>query len=310
MRQPALLTMSPGDWAMLVALSTLWGASYYFAKVAVAEIPPMTISLVRVVVAAPIMLALCWRAGELRQMPRYWVPFLVMGFLSNAAAFALISWSQIRIGSGLAAVLNATTPLFAIVLAHLTTRDDRITPARSVGLLLGLIGVAVMIGPGAMAGFGGHIGGELACLLAAFLYAVGAIYARRYKHLSPNVMGGGQAVAAIVLMLPPVLLLDQPWTFGVPSWATIAALLALGAFSTALAYVLYFRVLSRAGATNTLLVTFLIPVSAMLLGTVLMDERLELHQIAGMLGIAAGLLAIDGRIWRAFVAWRGRRNNS
>lgn len=308
MRHRPLLTMSPGDWAMLVALSTLWGASYYFAKVAVAEVPPMTISLIRVAVAAPIMLTLCWRAGEITGMGRYWVPFLVMGFLSNAAAFALISWSQLRIGSGLAAVLNATTPLFAIVLAHLTTRDDRITPARAVGLLLGLAGVAVMIGPGVLAGLGGHIGGELACLLAAFLYAVGAIYARRYKHLSPNVMGGGQAVAAIVLMLPPVLLLDQPWRLPVPSWPAVAALLALGAFSTALAYILYFRVLSRAGATNTLLVTFLIPVSAMLLGTVLMDERLEPHQIAGMLGIAAGLAAIDGRVWKAFVAWRARRN--
>ncbi|MDC7786852.1 DMT family transporter [Rhodoplanes sp. TEM] len=309
MRQRPLLTMSPGDWAMLVALSTLWGASYYFAKVAVAEVPPMTISLIRVAVAAPIMLALCRQAGELAQMPRYWLPFLVMGFLSNAAAFALISWSQLRIGSGLAAVLNATTPLFAIVLAHLTTRDDRITPARAAGLLLGLAGVAVMIGPGALAGLGGHIGGELACLLAAFLYAVGAIYARRYKHLSPNVMGGGQAVAAIVLMLPPVLLLDQPWRLPAPSWPAVAALLALGAFSTALAYVLYFRVLSRAGATNTLLVTFLIPVSAMLLGTVLMDERLEPHQIAGMLGIAAGLVAIDGRAWRAFSEWRRGRKS-
>lgn len=304
MRQGPVLTMSPGDWLMLVALSTLWGASYYFAKVAVAEVPPMTISLVRVAVAAPIMLALCWRAGELSGMTRHWVPFLVMGFLSNAAAFALISWSQRHIGSGLAAILNATTPLFAIVLAHLTTRDDRITPARTVGLLLGLAGVAVMIGPAALGGIGGHIAGEIACLLAAFLYAVGAIYARRYKHLSPNQMGGGQAVAAIALMLPPVLIFDQPWTLPLPSWPTVAALVALGAVSTALAYVLYFRVLARAGATNTLLVTFLIPVSAMLLGTVLMDERLAAHQIAGMLGIAAGLAAIDGRVWKMLVRWR------
>lgn len=302
--------MSPGDWTMLVGLSMLWGAAYFFAKIAVAEVPPMTISLVRVVVAAPIMLAICWRLGELRQMPRYWLPFLVMGFLSNAAAFALISWSQIRIGSGLAAVLNATTPLFAIVLAHLTTKDDRITPARLTGLVLGIAGVAVMIGPGVLAGFGGHIAGELACLLAAALYAVGAIYARRFKHLTPSVIGGGQALAAVVLMLPPVLLIDRPWTLPAPSWPAIAALLALGAFSTALAYILYFRVLSRAGATNTLLVTFLIPVSAMLLGTVLMDERLEPHQMLGMLGIAAGLAAIDGRAWRAFVAWRGRGDRS
>jgi drug/metabolite transporter (DMT)-like permease len=301
--------MSPADWTMLLGLSMLWGAAYFFAKVAVAEVPPMTISLVRVVIAAPIMLAICWLQGELRQMPAYWFPFLVMGFLSNAAAFALISWSQIRIGSGLAAVLNATTPLFAIVLAHLTTKDDRITPARMLGLALGIAGVAVMIGPGALAGFGGHHLGELACLLAAFLYAVGAIYARRYRHLTPSVIGGGQALAAIVLMLPPVLLIDQPWTLHPPSWRAVAALTALGAFSTALAYILYFRVLARAGATNALLVTFLIPVSAMLLGTVLMDERLETHQIAGMLGIAAGLVAIDGRVWRAFVGWRGQKRS-
>lgn len=309
MRYRPLLTMSPGDWTMLVGLSMLWGAAYFFAKIAVAEVPPMTVSLVRVVIAAPIMLAICWRQGELRQMPAYWFPFLVMGFLSNAAAFALISWSQIRIGSGLAAVLNATTPLFAIVLAHLTTPDDRITPARAAGLVLGIAGVAVMIGPGVLVGFGSHIAGELACLLAAFLYAAGAIYARLYRHLTPSVIGGGQAVAAIVLMLPPVLLLDQPWTLAAPSWCTVAALLALGAFSTALAYILYFRVLARAGATNALLVTFLIPVSAMLLGTVLMDERLEAHQVAGMMGIAAGLVAIDGRVWKIFTGWRERKSD-
>ncbi|WP_245421803.1 DMT family transporter [Rhodoplanes serenus] len=294
-----LLTMSPVDWAMLLGLSLLWGAAFYFAKVAVAEVPAMTISLVRVSVAAPIMLALCWRAAELRLLPPNWWPFVVMGILSNAVPFALIAWSQTRIGSGLAAVLNATTPLFAIVLAHLTTTDDRITPARATGLLLGLAGVAVMIGPGVVVGgIGGHLAGEMACLAAAALYAVGALYARRYRHLSPNVIGGGQAVASIVLLLPPVLLLDRPWTLPMPSGAAIAALLALGAFSTALAYILYFRVLARAGATNALLVTFLIPVSALLLGIAFAGERLEPHQIVGMAGIAAGLVAIDGRLAR------------
>lgn len=293
-----LLTMSALDWLMLIGLSTLWGASYFFAKIAVAELPPTTVAFARVAVAAPIMLVICLASGELRQLPRYWVPFLVLGLINNAGAFALITWSQVRIGSGLAAVLNATTPLFAIVLAHLTTADDRITPGRAAGLVLGVAGVAVMIGPGAFAGLGDHVWGELACLAAASLYAIGAVYARGWRHLTPSVIGAGQSLAASLILLGPALVIDRPWTLAPPSTGTLLALLALGSLSTALAYFLYFRILARAGATNALLVTFLIPVSAILLGTVLLGERLEPHQIAGMAGIALGLAAIDGRAIR------------
>ncbi|WP_040618833.1 DMT family transporter [Rhodovulum sp. PH10] len=291
------LTMSPLDWVMLIALSTLWGGSYFFAKIAVAEVPPLTIALVRVAIAAPILLALCG-ATVRRGLPRHWLAFLVMGLLSNAAPYALIAWSQTRIGSGIAAILNTTTPLFAIVLAHLFTHDDRITPARTVGLLLGIAGVAVMVGPTAVEGLGGEILAETACLAASACYALGAVYTRRYRTIAPDGIAGGQTLAASLLLAGPALLIDRPWTLPVPSLGATAAVLALGAVSTALAYVMYFRILARAGATNALLVTFLAPVSAVLLGAVLLGERLESYQIAGMLGIAAGLVAIDGRLVR------------
>jgi drug/metabolite transporter (DMT)-like permease len=187
------------------------------------------------------------------------------------------------------------------------TIDDKLTPSRAVGIVCGLIGVVVMIGPGALKGLSLHVVGELACLAAAALYATGTVYARRFRNFTPNALAAGQTGAATLLLLAPVAYVDHPWTQGPPVPHVIAALIGLGAFSTAVAYLLYFRLLARAGATNTSLVTFLIPVTAVLLGAFALGERLEPHQIAGMAVIAVGLVAIDGRAGRALARRRGRR---
>ena len=304
---PRSLTMAPVDWLMLAALSILWGGSFYLNKLAVAEVPPLTVALGRVGVAAVVLIAIAWMRDELRPPRAAWPVFLTLGLVNSAVPFTLIAWGQTQIASGLASILNATTPLFAAVIANATTTDDKLTPGRAVGIGCGLIGVVVMIGPGALNGLSLHVAGELACLVAAALYATGTVYARRFRSFTPNTLGAGQTGAATLLLLAPVAFVDHPWAYALPSSRAIVVLVGLGAFSTALAYLLYFRLLARAGATNTSLVTFLIPVSAILLGVLVLGERLEPHQLAGMTAIALGLVAIDGRAEQAFALWRRRR---
>ena len=189
---PRPLTMSPVDWLMLLALSILWGGAFFLNKLSLSELPPLTVALARVGVAAVILLAIAWMRDELRPLRAAWPVFLMLGFVNSAVPFALIAWGQTQIASGLASILNATTPLFAVVIANATTKDDKLTRGRVVGLGFGLIGVVVMIGPGALTGLGLHVAGEIACLAAAALYATGTVYARRFRGFSPNTLGAGQ----------------------------------------------------------------------------------------------------------------------
>lgn len=301
--------MSPLDWLMLVVLSILWGGSFILNKIAVAVVSPLTVASARVGIAALILVAVAAARRELRTLAAGWPVFLTLGLVNSAIPFVLIAWSQTQIGAGLASILNATTPLFAVIFAHLATRDDKLTPGRFVGLVIGLIGVAVMIGIGALSGLGGHVAGELACLAAAALYAGGTVYARGIRNYPPSMLGAGQTAAATLLLLPVVMAVDQPWTRPLPPPTVLVALVLLGAVSTALAYLLFFRILERAGATNVSLVTFLIPVSAILMGVSLLGEHLEVHQMTGMAAIAAGLIAIDGRA-AAFLRGSRRRIGS
>jgi drug/metabolite transporter (DMT)-like permease len=286
--------MRAREWSLLVLLSILWGGSFFFAKVALAELGPFTIVFFRVALAALALNivasaigASLWRAGT------PWRQLLVMGALNNALPFSLIFWGQTTITSGLASILNATTPLFTVVVAHIFTRDERMTVRKLVGVLAGLAGVAILIGPD----LGGSIWGQIACLAAALSYAFAGIYGRRFKALGvqPLQAAAGQLTASGMLILPIMLLAEPAWPM--PSAVTWSAVAGLALLSTALAYVLYFRILAAAGATNLLLVTFLIPVTAILLGAVFLGERLELRQFAGMALIGLGLVAIDGRIW-------------
>jgi drug/metabolite transporter (DMT)-like permease len=221
-----------------------------------------------------------------------------MGLFNNAVPFGLILWGQIHIPSGLAAILNATTPLFTVLVAHVATRDEKLTGSRVAGLMLGLSGVVAMLGPDLLLELGTDIAAQVACLLAAVSYAIAGVYGRRFRGEPPLRVATGQLVASSVILAPVALLTDRPWTLALPGGAALAALLALAALSTALAYLIYFRILSRAGATNVLLVTFLIPVSAILLGWLVLHEQLAMRHFAGMGAIALGLIAIDGRLLR------------
>jgi drug/metabolite transporter (DMT)-like permease len=300
-------TMAPREWAMLVALAIVWGGSFFFNGVAVRELPAFTLVWLRVAVAAVTLLAVTWLTGE--RLPRNldaWTAFAGMAILNNVLPFVLIVWGQHRIASGLASILNATTPLFTVLIANWLTPDERLTPLKIVGVVVGFAGAAVMVGPDALAGLNGGIVAQIACLGGALSYAFAGIYGRRFRRMGvpPLATATGQVITSAVLLLPVMLLVDEPWTLPMPHAATLMAVLGVGVLSTALAYVLYFRILAAAGATNLLLVTFLIPVSAVLLGALVLGEVLLARQFLGMALIGAGLAFIDGRLPRLLLGKR------
>jgi drug/metabolite transporter (DMT)-like permease len=289
--------MSRSDWMALLALSLLWGGSFFFVEVALRGLPPLTIVWCRVALAA-VFIGLAMRVtGMGPPARRAWPALLVMGFLNNAVPFTLFVVAQGQITGSLAAILNATTPLFTVLVAHLATRDERLTPAKITGVCLGFGGVVVMMSGTA---FAGDVWAKLACLMAAVSYALAGVWGRRFRVMGvpPLPTAFGQVAASSLLLLPVWLWVDRPWALAVPGREVWGAVIGIAALSTALAYLIYFRLLASAGATNLLLVTFLIPVSATLLGVAILGERLEPQHVAGFALIAAGLMAIDGRIAR------------
>lgn len=294
--------MTMREWAMLLVLAAVWGGSFFFNGIAVRELPVFTIVVARVALAALILAALTRLAGEkLPREPRVWRTFLAMGLVNNVVPFSLIVWGQQHIASGVASILNASTPLFTVVLAHFLTSDEKLTPGRVAGVVTGFAGVAVMIGLDVAEALGAHVAAQALCLAGAVSYAFAGIYGRRFRTMGLSLLATatGQVTASSLLLVPLVLAVDRPWTLAMPGMATLAALAGVAAISTAFAYVLYFRILASAGATNLLLVTFLIPVSAILLGVLFLGEVLLPRHVAGMALIGLGLSAIDGRPWRA-----------
>ena len=227
-----------------------------------------------------------------------WLAFFGMGLLNNAIPFSLIVWGQTQIASGLASILNATTPLFTVLVAHVLTADERLSKGRIVGVLLGLAGVVALIGPQALVGLGQDVLAQLAILGAALSYAFASIFGRRFKRMGvpPLATATGQVTASSVLLLPVALIVDRPWTLPSPALPVWAAIIGLALLATALAYILFFRILASAGAVNLMLVTFLIPVSAILLGMAFLGESLAPMDFIGMALIGLGLAAIDGRL--------------
>jgi len=294
------LSMGATEWTMLLVLSGLWGGSFFFIGVAVKQLPTLTIVALRVTLAALVLWGVIVVSG--RKVPRgarVWLAFLGMGLINNVIPFVLIVWGQQTIASGLASILNATTPLFTVLVAGLLLSDERLSLCKLIGVAIGFGGVSVMIGWDAFAGLGKDVLAEAAILGGALAYAFAGVYGRRFKRLGvdPIITATGQVSAAALLLVPAALLVDTPWTLPMPSPGTWGALIGLAVLSTALAYVLYFRILARAGATNVLLVTFLIPVSAILLGTLFLGERITWIEALGMALISLGLAVMDGRLW-------------
>ncbi len=290
--------MSSANWLLLIVLSVLWGGSFFFIELALTGLPVLSIVWSRVALAAAVLwIALRVTGGTMPRGRAVWGALAVMGLLNNVIPFTLFVLAQGQITGSLAAILNATTPLFTVMVAHVATLDERAGPAKVAGLLLGFGGVVVMLS-GADAS--GDIWAKLACLGAALSYGLGGVWGRRFRRMGtpPMTTAFGQLACSSVMIAPAWLLIDRPWTLTAPGMTAVLAVVGMAVLSTALAYLIFFRVLASAGATNLALVTFLIPVSATLLGVGLLGETLRPEHLAGFGLIALGLVAIDGRLFR------------
>jgi drug/metabolite transporter (DMT)-like permease len=269
----------------------------------VRHVPPLTYVLLRLSIAAAAMWLFLRLKGQGLGLPRgAWGSIFLLALLNNCLPFALFGWGQTHIASGLASILNATTPIWGVVVAHFLTHDERMTPRKIAGVLLGFGGVAVMIGPSLLSSLGSSALAQLACVTASLSYALAAVWARRFRSqgISPLSVTTGQLTAGAAMMLPIALLVDKPWTHAFPPLTAWGAIVALALLCTAFGYVLYFRLIETSGATNALLVTLLVPPVAILLGGLFLGETLAPQDFAGLALIALGLAAIDGRLLSLF----------
>jgi drug/metabolite transporter (DMT)-like permease len=295
--------MNGSDWGILIVLALIWGGAFFLIGVAVRHVTPLTYVWLRLTIAAAVMWAFLRFKGHSLGLPReVWKSILLLALLNNALPFTLFGWGQTHIASGLASILNATTPIWGVVVAHFLTLDERMNPRKIAGVLLGFGGVATMIGPTLLANIGTDALAQLACVTAALSYALAAVWARRFRRMgiSPLSVTTGQLTAGAAMMLPLALLVDRPWTHALPPLSAWGAIVGLAIVCTAFGYVLYFRLIDRAGATNALLVTLLVPPVAILLGGLFLGERLAAQDFLGLGLIALGLAAIDGRAINLF----------
>ncbi|MEZ5842561.1 MAG: DMT family transporter [Hyphomicrobiaceae bacterium] len=287
--------MTLSQWLWLVVLSVLWGGSFLFVGIAVKEMPPFTLVLARVALAAAVLLPIVLVMGE--RLPATlagWWPFWVMAVLNNVIPFTLIVSGQREIASGLASVLNATTPVWAVLIAW-ALAGERPSLNRGAGVVVGIAGVAVLVGPDAFAGNRSSALGMALCLGGAISYGFSGLWGRRLKAHPPLVTALAQLVCSSVMLAPVALVVERPWTLAMPGAATLWAIGGLAVLSTAAAYIVFFHIMRVSGPLNAMLVTILIPVSAIALGAIVLHEALAARQFWGAAVIGLALLAIDGR---------------
>jgi drug/metabolite transporter (DMT)-like permease len=288
--------MSPSQWLLLAFLSVLWGGSFLFVGIAVTELPVFTIVLWRVGLAALLLLPVVFVLGHrLPDTAGGWWPFLVMALLNNVIPFSAIALGQKEIASGLASVLNATTPLFGVTLMHLLT-DDKMSPNKFAGVAIGILGVAMLMGPAVLMGDRTSALGMGLVLVGTCSYGFSGVWGRRLRSTPPLISATCQLVCSTLVVAVIAGVVDQPWTLPTPSTRTVLAMVGLAALSTALAYAVFFRILAVSGPTNVLLVTLLIPVSGVALGAIALGETVHWRHVLGAIVIASGLIVIDGRI--------------
>jgi len=296
------------DWSLLGLLSVLWGGSFFFNGVLLRELPPLTVVFLRVALAALMLLPLL-RLYKVRFPDSLsgWAPFIAIGLLNNVLPFSLVVMGQTYIPSGLASILNATTPLFTVVVMAVAG-EEKLHVRRIAGVVAGLIGVIILQG-GAFGWESGQGLGILLCLAAAFSYGLSALLARRCLSNSPPLgTATFQLLASAAMMTAVAGLVERPWQLPMPGAVTWSAVIGLAALSTALAYIVFFQILRRSGATNVMLVTLLIPVTAILLGVLVLGEKISAREIVGALVIGSALLVIDGRVLKLFQRWRSFRS--
>ncbi len=295
---PVELQIDARDWSRLVVLSVLWGGTFFFTGVALKELPPLTLVFLRLSIAALILLPLLWVNGiRFPAGVAGWWPYAVMAFINNVIPFSLLVMAQTYIPSGMASVLNATTPVFTVLVAA-AFGEEKLIFRRVAGVLLGLLGVAVLKGYDFDITSRQSIGIAL-CLGATLCFGFSALWATRKLGGSPPIgTATFQLISASLMMLVLASVIDRPWQLQMPGLATWAAIFGLASLSTALAFIIFFQIVIRSGASNVMLVTLLVPVSAILLGYFMLGERIEFREIIGALIIGSALLVMDGRIFR------------
>ena len=295
------MKMDAFDWMMLITLATVWGGSFLFNAILVAELPVITIVAIRVTVAA---LALWGFARVTRRKipttPQVWGALLILGVLNNAIPFSLIVQGQTQITSGLASILNATTPLFTILVAGFFLTDERFSILRVLGVIVGFSGVILMVGPEALGGLGADFWAQLCALGAALSYGFASVFGRRFRELKvdPVMVATGQVTMSSLVLWPIALWIDGPQDILGLSFNAAVSMFGLAVLCTSFAYIVYFLILERAGATNISLVTFLVPISAIILGVLVLGESIFIKEIIGMTLIGLGLAIIDGRLFQ------------
>jgi drug/metabolite transporter (DMT)-like permease len=300
-RLAKLMKMDAFDWVMLITLSTVWGGSFLFNAILVAELPVITIVAIRVTVAALALWGFVRVTGrKIPTSPQVWGALLILGVLNNAIPFSLIVQGQTQITSGLASILNATTPLFTILVAGFFLTDERFSVLRVLGVVVGFSGVILMVGPEALSGLGDDFWAQLCALGAALSYGFASVFGRRFRELrvDPVMVATGQVTMSSLVLWPIALWIDGPQDIMGLSFNAAASMFGLAVLCTSFAYILYFRILERAGATNISLVTFLVPISAIILGVLVLGERIFIKEIMGMTLIGMGLAIIDGRLFQ------------
>ncbi len=295
--------MPASQWLLLVLLAVMWSIGYTFVGFALRELPPITVVLGRLSIAAAILVAVVVASGL--AWPRGWSgwwPYAVMAMFNNVIPFILIARGQQDIASGLASVIVATTPLWVLLLTRLFRPGERIGAQRVAGIVLGVAGVAVLFGPEALDGRGTVLVGMTLSLIGALSYGCAGVWGARFRDVPPLLASCCQLVCSSLIVLVLCLAVDRPWTLPMPGALTLGMLVALAVFSTALAYLVFYRVLAASGGTNVMLVTLIMPPMSILFGIVLLGETFELRYAIGAAIIALGLVVIDGRLPTALAA--------
>ena len=299
--------LSPRAWIDIVMLATIWGASFLSIKIGLSELPVLTLVAHRVFWAALVLWGfVLWRGLALPRDRRVWSAFAVMGLLNNAIPFALMAWGQQFIETGLTSIYNAATAVFAVVVAAMLFSDERLTARRGLGVLLAFAGVSVSIGLDALSGVDIRSVAQLAVLAGALSYAFAAAWARaKLSGLKPEIAAMGMLTGSSLLLVPLAILVD-----GAPrvprSPVTFAAIGYFSILGTAVAYLLYYRVVAAAGSGNAMIVTLLIPPVAIVLGAVVLGEKLGPNALVGFGLLALGLIVMNGRLSPTSARARGR----
>lgn len=298
-QSPAGLRLGSTEWGLILLQSMLWGSSYFFVAMVQGELPVVTVTALRTLPSAAVLVLVVVFALGYRLPARLsdWLLFMGFAAVNTLIPHLLVVWGQSRATGGMAAILNATAPIFGIFLAHLLTHDEKLSVRKLAGILVGVAGVVILVGRDFALGSGLDILARLALLGAPLLYMCANIFARRkLAEHPPFVIAVMQMLCAMIWSVPLALAIDRPWTSPWPSMQAWVAIVGMGVFGSALSSLCHFTVLRRAGATNASLVTLIMPLTPILLGSLFLGETLSAREIFGACVIAGALLVIDGRV--------------